>query len=105
FTFLSLFNTGGENGSGWLDPKYVAMVDEANRMLDPKKRYELLAKAEKFLIEAQPFIPLDTAAVNFVKKPYVKGMYLNAGSLYAWKYVYIERDPSKWDYGIPSLAE
>ena len=105
FTFLSLFYTGGENGSGWLDPKYVAMVDEANRMLDPKKRYELLAKAEKFLIDAQPIIPLDTAAVNFVKKPYVKGMYPNAGSLYAWKYVYIERDPSKWDYGIPSLAE
>jgi hypothetical protein len=31
-------------------------------------------------------------------------MYPNAGSLFAWKYVYIERDPAKWDYGIPSLA-
>ena len=104
FTFLSLFYTGGENGTGWLDPKYVAMLDEANRTLDPKKRYELLAKAEKFLLDAQPMIPIDTSAINWVKKPYVKGMYPNPGSLFPWKYVYIERDPSKWDYGTPSLT-
>jgi oligopeptide transport system substrate-binding protein len=105
FTFLSLFYTGGENGTGWLDPKYVAILDEANRTLEPQKRYNLLAEAEKYLLDAQPIIPLDTAAVNFVKKPYVKGMYPNAGSLYPWKYVYIERDRSKWDYSAPSLAD
>ncbi|HEU4712750.1 MAG TPA: peptide ABC transporter substrate-binding protein [Pyrinomonadaceae bacterium] len=105
FTFLSLFYTGGESGTGWQDPKYSAMLDQANRTLDPKKRYELLAQAEKFLIDAQPMIPIDTAAINWVKKPYVKGMYPNAGSLFPWKYVYIERDPSKWDYGTPSLAD
>jgi oligopeptide transport system substrate-binding protein len=105
FTFLSLFYAGGESGTGWQDPKYIAMLDEANRMLDPKKRYELLAKAEKYLIDAQPMIPIDTAATNWVKKPYVKGMYPNAASLFPWKYVYIERDPSKWDYGTPSMAD
>ena len=104
FTFLSLFYTGGDSGSGWEDPKYTAMLDEANRTLDPKKRYQMLAQAEKFLIDAQPMIPIDTAAINWVKKPYVKGMYPNAGSLFPWKYVYIERDPAKWDYGIPSLT-
>jgi hypothetical protein len=31
-------------------------------------------------------------------------MYPNPGSLFAWKYVYIERDQAKWDYGTPSLA-
>lgn len=105
FTFLSLFYTGGESGTGWLDPKYVSMVDEANRTLDPQKRYELLAKAEKFLIDAQPVIPLDTSSVRWVKKPYVKGMYPNPGSLFAWKFVYLEPDQAKWDYGTPSLAE
>ncbi len=105
FTFLSLFYTGGESGTGWLDDKYVAMLDEANRQLDQAKRYELLAKAEKYMLDAQPVIPIDTAAVNWVKKPYVKGMYPNAGSLFAWKYVYIERDQAKWDSGTPSLAD
>jgi ABC-type oligopeptide transport system substrate-binding subunit len=105
FTFLSLFYTGGESGTGWLDPKYVAMLDDANRMLDKQKRYELLAQAEKYMLDAQPVIPIDTAAVNWVKKPYVKGMYPNPGGLYPWKYVYIERDQAKWDYQSPSLAD
>ncbi|HEX7296943.1 MAG TPA: peptide ABC transporter substrate-binding protein, partial [Pyrinomonadaceae bacterium] len=105
FTFLSLFYTGGESGTGWLDPKYVAMVDDANRMLEPQKRYNMLAQAEKYMLDAQPVIPIDTAAVNWVKKPYVKGMYPNPGGLYAWKYVYIERDQQKWDYATPSLTE
>jgi len=104
FTFLSLFYTAGESGTGWMDPKYVAMLDEANRTLDNTKRYELLAAAEKYMLDAQPVIPIDTASVNWVKKPYVKGMYPNPGSLYPWKYVYIERDQAKWDYSTPSLT-
>jgi oligopeptide transport system substrate-binding protein len=104
FTFLSLFYTGGESGTGWQDTKYVQMLDEANRTLDQHKRYEMLAKAEEYLIANQPIIPLDTPSVNFLKKPYVKGMYPNPGSLYPWKYIYIERDRAKWDYGTPSLT-
>lgn len=106
FTFLGLFTTPvGVNGTGWYDLKYVAMLDEANRTLDHQQRYELLAKAEKYLLDAQPVIPIETSSVNFLKKPYVKGMYPNAASIYPWKYVYIEREPSKWDYGVPSLAD
>ena len=106
FTFLNLFYTpGGDNGTGWWDQKFSDMLDEANRQPDKQKRYELLAKAEKYMLDAQPVIPLDTAAVNWVKKPYVKGMYPNPGSMFPWKFVYIERDPSKWDYGTPSLAD
>lgn len=106
FTFLNLFSTPtGDNGSGWWDEKYVEMLNEANRTLDKRKRYELLAKAEKYLLDAQPIIPIETLAVNFVKKPYVKGMYPNAGSMYPWKFVYIERDSSKWDYSTPNLTD
>jgi len=106
FTFLGLFTTpAGVNGTGWYDLKYVAMLDEANRTLDHQQRYELLAKAEKYLLDAQPVIPIETSSVNFLKKPYVKGMYPNAASIYPWKYVYIEREPAKWDYGVPSLAD
>lgn len=103
FTFLSLFYTNGESGTGWQDPKFVEMVDKANRTLDEKQRYHLLAEAEKYLIENQPIIPIDSPSVNWMKKPYVKGMYPNPGSLYPWKYVYIERDRAKWDYSTPSL--
>ncbi|HEY0544693.1 MAG TPA: peptide ABC transporter substrate-binding protein [Pyrinomonadaceae bacterium] len=105
FTFLNLFYTpAGDNGTGWWDKKYVDMLDKANAELDPQKRYQLLAEAEKYMLDEQPVIPLLTAATNWVKKPYVKGMFPNPQTLIAWKFVYIERDPSKWDNGVPDMV-
>jgi oligopeptide transport system substrate-binding protein len=104
FTFLSLFYIGGgENGTGWKDQKYADLLDAANRETDQQKRYDLLAEAEKYLMDAQPVIPLNTGAVNWMKKPYVKGMYPNPGSMFPWKFVYLERNQSKWDDGTPKL--
>ena len=98
YTFLDLFATaGGDNGTGWSDPTYVQLLRDANRQADPVKRYELLARAERFLLDAQPVIPLYTSSTDWIKKPYVKGMYGNPVTLHAWKFVYIEHDPDKWD--------
>jgi ABC-type oligopeptide transport system substrate-binding subunit len=97
YTFLDLFTTKtGDNGTGWFDLDYVAAVRAANREPDPSKRYQLLARAEKILLDAQPVIPLGTSSTNWMKKPYVKGMYPNPVTIHAWKFVYIEHDPAKW---------
>jgi len=105
-TFLNIFRTrGGDNGTGWWDQQYVDLLEEANHTIDSQKRYALLAKAEKHMLNAQPVIPIETPAVNWVKKPYVKGLYPNPACLFAWKFVYIERDTAKWDYGTPSLTD
>jgi oligopeptide transport system substrate-binding protein len=106
FTFLGLFYTPtGNNGTGWWDPKYVALLDEANRTIDHQRRYEILAQAEKLLLDAQPVMPLVVGTTRWMKKPYVKGMYPNAATLIPWKWVYIERDQAKWDYGVPKMTE
>jgi len=105
FTFLGNFYTPeNDNNTGWWDKRYVDLLDEANRNPDRGKRYELLGQAEQLMMDAQPIIPIETATVNWTKKPYVKGMYPNAGSLFPWKHVYFERDRSKWDSGTPSLV-
>jgi oligopeptide transport system substrate-binding protein len=106
YTFLSIFTSkeGGDNGTGWWDAKYVQMLKDANREPDQARRYELLAEAESYLLDAAPLIPLVTNATNWMKKPYVKGMYPNPGTMHAWKYVYIETDRAKWDYGVPDLT-
>lgn len=106
YTFLSIFYTPtGSNGTGWWDPKYVALLDEANRTIDPQRRYQLLAQAEQMVLEVQPVLPLTVGTTRWMKKPYVKGLYPNPATLHSWKWVYIERDQSKWDYGMPSLAK
>jgi oligopeptide transport system substrate-binding protein len=67
FTFLDIFSTpGGNNGTGWFDPAYVRMLRAANEEADPERRVALLASAEAFLLEAQPIMPLYTAATNWM---------------------------------------
>ena len=106
YTFLSIFYTPeNDNNTGWWDPKYVKLLDDANRIADKQKRFAMLAQAEQLMVDAQPIIPIETGTVNWTKKPYVKGMYPNAASLFPWKYIYIERDRSKWDYSTPSLVD
>ena len=105
YTFLGIFYTPtGANGTGWWDPKYAALLDEANRTIDPQRRYQMLAQAEQMLLDVQPVIPLTVGVTRWLKKPYVKGLYPNPATLHSWKYVYIERDSSKWDYAMPDMG-
>jgi ABC-type oligopeptide transport system substrate-binding subunit len=105
FTFLNIFSTPrGDNGTGWWDKKYVDLLIGANRQTDPATRDRMMARAEEMLLDGQAVIPLYSNATNWVKKPYVKGMYANPVTLHAWKFVYIEHDPAKWDIGTPMLT-
>lgn len=104
YTFLNLFyGQNNDSSTGWFDPKFDKMLDDANRQIDPMKRFEKLAEAEFFLMQQQPVIPLQTQATNWIKKPYVKGLYPNPGTLHAWKFVYIENDQSKWDENVDNI--
>ena len=106
FTFLNLFYSPQNDGAtGFWDPKYDAMLDEANKELDEQKRLEMLATAEFQILQEQLVIPLMTQATNWMKKPYVKGLYPNPGTLHAWKFVYLERDPNKWDVNADNIMK
>lgn len=105
FTFLNIFSTvGHDNGTGWFDPEYTKLLRSANTEPDQAKRYDMLAKAEAMLLEGTPVIPLVTPATSWMKKPYVKGMYPNPGTMHAWKFVYIEHDRAKWDHVMPDMT-
>ncbi len=97
YSLLGVFATAeGDNGTGWSNESYAKMLDTANQTLDASERNRLLSEAESLLMSEQPIIPLTTTSTNWLKKPYVKGMYPNALTLHAWKFVYLERDPAKW---------
>ena len=105
YTYLGLFATeGGDNGTGWFDPKFVAMLNAANREPDQEQRFAMLSKAEAYLLDECPVIPLTKPATSWMKKPYVKGMYPNPATLHPWKFVYIEHDRAKWDQGMPDMT-
>jgi len=106
FTFLNLFYSPQNDGAtGFWDPKYDALLDSANKELDSQIRLEMLATAEFQVLQEQLIIPLVTQATNWMKKPYVKGLYPNPGTLHAWKFVYLERDPNKWDVNAENIMK
>ena len=101
FTFSTRRNNTG--ATGWWDPKYDRMLDEANNTINEQKRYEKLAAAELYMMQKQIVIPLGVPGTSWLKKPYVKGLYPNPGTLHPWKFVYIERDSAKWDKNVDNL--
>ncbi|MGH9819842.1 MAG: peptide ABC transporter substrate-binding protein, partial [Pyrinomonadaceae bacterium] len=104
YTFLGLhYSKMNNGGAGFYDPKYDKMLDDANAELDPEKRYEKMARAEFYVLDKVPSIPLTITSTNWMKKPYVKGMYPNPGTLLPWKFVYIETDPAKWDHDVDNI--
>lgn len=106
YTFLGLhYGAGNNGGAGYYDLKYDQMLDDANSELNPELRLEKMARAEFYIMEQQPFVPLSIAATNWMKKPYVKNLYPNVGTLHAWKYVYLERDPAKWDTDVDNIMK
>lgn len=106
FTFLNLFyGKNNDSSTGWHKPEFDKMLDDANKELDPEKRFEMLARAEYFLMKDQPVVPFLTQQTNWIKKPYVKGFYPNPGTLHPWKFVYIEHDPNKWDAQVKNIMK
>jgi len=59
-TFLDCFVTGrGNNRTGWSDPTYDSLLNQALAETNPTKRLQLLASAETILVtQALPIIPL-----------------------------------------------
>jgi ABC-type transport system substrate-binding protein len=106
YTFLSLYySEANEGATGWWDPKFDKLLDDANNTVDPQKRFEIMAQAEFYVMEQQIIIPLGTNTTSWMKKPYVKGFYPNPGTLEPWKFVYIERDPSKWTSSMDTIMK
>jgi len=98
FTFLySYYSPQNTSATGWWDAKFDKLVDDANKLTDEQARLEKMAEAEFLVMQQEIILPLGVPGTSWIKKPYVKGMYPNPGTLHAWKFVYIERDPAKWD--------
>jgi len=59
-TFLDMFVTGGGNNrTGWSDPRYDELIAEAARTLEEEERHEIFRQAETILIkEGAPITPL-----------------------------------------------
>jgi oligopeptide transport system substrate-binding protein len=72
-TFLDLWRTGdSNNNTGWSDPRYDRILDEAARQGTAEARYAKLREAETILLEAMPVLPVYWYTRSYLLRPEVK---------------------------------
>ncbi|WP_026676103.1 peptide ABC transporter substrate-binding protein [Fictibacillus gelatini] len=91
-TFIDMFVTGGSyNQMGYSNKEYDKLVNDAKKEADPKKRYEMMLKAEKILMDDQAIVPMFQNGSAYLQKPYVHDIVKHAtGGDYSYKWAYIE---------------
>ncbi len=72
-TFLGLFTSDhGNNWTGWKNPEYDRLIDQATTMSDAARRSELFQQAEAMLLEAMPLTPVYHGAQTYLVAPEVR---------------------------------
>jgi ABC-type transport system substrate-binding protein len=72
-----LYTDQSGNCSGFSNPEYDAIVDQARSTLDEAERRALWRQAEEMAMEEAPMIPFGYDQYFFLVKPYVKGFTSN----------------------------
>jgi len=73
--WFTQFRSGaGLNSTGFSDPEYDALVDEADLRFDLSDRLGLYADAQEILLEQAPVIPMYYGRRNVLVKPWVQGL-------------------------------
>jgi oligopeptide transport system substrate-binding protein len=77
-TFLDLWRTGGGNNqTGWSNPRYDTLIDQAATLVNTKERMRALHDAEKILLDDAPVLPLFTYVNKGMLSKKVTGWYPN----------------------------
>jgi oligopeptide transport system substrate-binding protein len=89
--FLEVFrSTSPNNDSGYINPQYDSLLDDATSTPDANRRKELLEKAERLMLSEYPIIPIYFYSSKRLIKPYVKGARTNPLNRLYTKHLYIE---------------
>ncbi len=92
-TFLDMFVTEGEqNNTGWSSEEYDRLIREAGHEFDPDKRFRLLEKAERILMDELPILPIYFYVSKNMVKPYVRGFYNNIQDVHPLWAIWIDRE-------------
>ena len=80
------------NGTGWADPEYERLLQQAARQPERAARLRLLAQAETHALAAAPLMPLYFYVSKKLVKPHVRGIEDNPLNIHPSRFVRLCRD-------------
>jgi oligopeptide transport system substrate-binding protein len=91
-TFLDMWVTNsGNNVTGYSNPAYDTLIEEAKAENNPTKRFAELHQAEDILMTDMPVIPLYEYNVICCMKDYVKGVYRTPMDVVYFTNAYVQK--------------
>jgi oligopeptide transport system substrate-binding protein len=92
YSFLEILHSKhGQNDTGYNNPKFDALLDASALEADAQKRLQLLAEAEKLVLQDLPVMPVYFYNSKHLVKPYVKGWHQNVLDHVYTKYLDIQK--------------
>ncbi|HET9427149.1 MAG TPA: ABC transporter substrate-binding protein, partial [Allosphingosinicella sp.] len=86
-TFLEIFTTGnGNNDTGWANPRYDALIQQARTAQSEPDRVRAMQEAERLLLTELPVIPIYWYTRTYLKDPRLQG----------WNPVVLDNHPYKY---------
>jgi oligopeptide transport system substrate-binding protein len=91
-TFLEMWVTGGGNNwTGWSEPRYDALVAGAGKTLDPVKRHDLQRQAEALLLDRLPILPVFHGTRVYLADPTVKNWVPNLLGQHRYQFIELKK--------------
>jgi oligopeptide transport system substrate-binding protein len=92
-TFTDKYKSTSENNdSGWVNPRYDDLLEQANREADQAKRLRIFEQAEQILLDEAPIVPLYVITNQFLFRDNVKGINLSPRNMTLLKAVEVVRE-------------
>lgn len=88
-TFMGLFrsDTGPQNYSGYANPRYDALLDQADREPDAIRRAAILAEAEQLMLDEEGVIPVFQVVSRALVSPRITGWTDNVENFHRARWV------------------
>jgi oligopeptide transport system substrate-binding protein len=98
-TFLSIWRTGdGNNNTGWSNPAYDNLLDQAAQTADPQQRFSILRQAEELWLSEPSGVLIYWYTLVYLLDPSVKNWNPLALDDHNYKYIDLEEN------GTPKLS-
>ena len=95
FLYLMLCDAGPMNYSRYCNPAFDALIEQASKTLDLKKRAKLMGQAEQIMLDDHPVVPVDFSTHRVLVSKRVKGYADAINNTHRTRYMWLNDSEAK----------